>query len=176
MNAADSQRLLQHIRRLAGDPSGQLSDGELLRRYLAAREETAFATLMRRHGPMVFSVCQSVLRQRADAEDAFQAAFLILAQKAGSVRRHEGLGGWLQRVAYRRERTTSAANSARRGRRATPRTNHPAMSFPGASCGLSYIRSWRRCRNRYALHWCCAISKDGRKRKRRGNWVGLYPP
>jgi RNA polymerase sigma factor (sigma-70 family) len=101
MNVADSQRLLQHIRRLAGDPSGTPSDGELLRRYLAARDEAAFAALMRRHGPMVFSVCQSVLRQRDDAEDAFQAAFLILARKAGSVRRHEGLGGWLQRVAYR---------------------------------------------------------------------------
>jgi RNA polymerase sigma factor (sigma-70 family) len=50
---------------------------------------------------MVFSVCQSVLRQRHDAEDAFQAAFFILAQKAGSIRRHEGLAGWLQRVAYR---------------------------------------------------------------------------
>ncbi len=101
MTDADSHRLVQHIRRIAGDPSGTPSDGELLRRYLAARDEAAFATLMRRHGPMVFAVCQSVLRQRADAEDAFQAAFLILARKAGSVRKHEGLGGWLQRVAYR---------------------------------------------------------------------------
>ncbi len=101
MSTADSQRLVQHIRRLAGDPAGTLSDGELLRRYLAVRDEAAFATLMRRHGPMVFAVCQSLLRQRADAEDAFQAAFLILARKAGSVRKHEGLGGWLQRVAYR---------------------------------------------------------------------------
>jgi RNA polymerase sigma factor (sigma-70 family) len=101
MNAADSQRLIQHIRRLAGDPQSTLSDGELLRRYLIAQDEAAFTALVRRHGPMVFSVCQSVLRQRHDAEDAFQAAFLILARKAGSIRRHEGLGGWLQRVAYR---------------------------------------------------------------------------
>jgi RNA polymerase sigma factor (sigma-70 family) len=101
MSAADSQRLVQHIRRLAGDPSGTPSDGELLRRYLESREDAAFAALMRRHGPMVFSVCQSVLRQREDAEDAFQAAFLILARKAGSVRRHESLAGWLQRIAYR---------------------------------------------------------------------------
>ena len=101
MNAADSQRLLQHIRRLAGDPLGLPSDSELLRRYLERRDESAFAALMRRHGSMVYSVCQSVLRQGHDAEDAFQATFLILAQKAGAIRRHEGLGGWLQRVAYR---------------------------------------------------------------------------
>ena len=80
MNAADSQRLLQHIRRLAGDPPGAATDGELLQRYLVSHEEAAFAALIRRHGAMVFSVCQSVLRQRQDAEDAFQAAFLILAQ------------------------------------------------------------------------------------------------
>jgi RNA polymerase sigma factor (sigma-70 family) len=118
MNTADSQRLLQHIRRLAGDPSGAPSDGELLQRYLVARDEAAFAALMRRHGPMVFSVCQSVLRQRDDAEDAFQAAFLILARKAGSVRRHEGLGGWLQRVAYRVALKARADNLRRQEREA----------------------------------------------------------
>jgi RNA polymerase sigma factor (sigma-70 family) len=118
MNTADSHRLLQHIRRLAGDPSGTPSDGELLQRYLADRDEAAFATLMRRHGPMVFSVCQSVLRQRDDAEDAFQAAFLILAQKAGSIRRHEGLGGWLQRVAYRVALKARADNLRRQKREA----------------------------------------------------------
>jgi RNA polymerase sigma factor (sigma-70 family) len=101
MNRPNSQRLLQHIRRLAGDPQETLSDAELLHRFLVARDDSAFATVVQRHGPMVFSVCQSVLRQRHDAEDAFQAAFLILAQKAGSIRRHEGLAGWLQRVAYR---------------------------------------------------------------------------
>ncbi|HTU90056.1 MAG TPA: sigma-70 family RNA polymerase sigma factor, partial [Gemmataceae bacterium] len=100
MNAEDSQRLIQHIRRLAGDPQSTPSDGELLRRYLERREDAAFAALVRRHGPLVFSVCQSVLRQREDAEDALQAAFLILAQKAASIRRQEGLSGWLQRVAY----------------------------------------------------------------------------
>ncbi len=67
---------------------------------------------------MVFSVCQSVLRQRNDAEDAFQAAFLILAQKAGSIRRHEGLGGWLQRVAYRVALKARADNFRRQQREA----------------------------------------------------------
>ncbi|MGH7221773.1 MAG: RNA polymerase sigma factor [Gemmataceae bacterium] len=101
MNAADSQRLFQHIRRLAGDPPNTPCDGELLRRYLERRDDAAFAALVRRHGQMVFSVCQSVLRQRQDAEDAFQATFLILARKAATIRGQDGLGGWLQRVAYR---------------------------------------------------------------------------
>lgn len=101
MSAADSQRLLQHIRRLAGDPAGAPSDAELLRRYLERREQAAFSALIRRHGPMVFAACRSVLRQEQDAEDAFQATFLILAQKGSSIHRQEGLGGWLQRVAYR---------------------------------------------------------------------------
>jgi DNA-directed RNA polymerase specialized sigma24 family protein len=93
MNAADSQRLLQHICRLADGFQSTPSDGELLRRYLIARDQEAFAALVRRHGPMVFAVCQAVLRQRDDAEDAFQAAFLILARKAGSIRRQQALGG-----------------------------------------------------------------------------------
>ncbi|HZV06783.1 MAG TPA: sigma-70 family RNA polymerase sigma factor [Gemmataceae bacterium] len=118
MNTTDNQRLLQHIRRLAGDPSGPPSDGELLQRYMRCRDEAAFTALMRRHGPMVFSVCQSVLRQRDDAEDAFQAAFLILARKAGTVRRHEGLGGWLQRVAYRVALKARADNLRRQQREA----------------------------------------------------------
>lgn len=101
MNSAGSERLVQHIRRLAGDPQTAVSDGELLRRYRYAGDQVAFAALMWRHGPMVYPVCQSVLRQRQDTEDACQAAFLVLAQKAGSIRQHEELGGWLQHVAYR---------------------------------------------------------------------------
>jgi RNA polymerase sigma factor (sigma-70 family) len=135
MSTSDSQLLLQHIRRLAGDGSGTLSDGELLRRYLAAHDEAAFAMLMRRHGPMVFSVCQSVLRQRDDAEDAFQASFLILAQKAGSVRRHEGLGGWLQRVAYH----IALRARARKARRVIEEAKAtPATTAPSACDDLSW--------------------------------------
>jgi RNA polymerase sigma factor (sigma-70 family) len=83
---------------------------------------------MRRHGPMVFSVCQSVLRQRDDDEDAFQAAFLILSRKAGSVRRHEGLGGWLQRVAYRVALKARADNLRRQEREA--KTARSAVAEP----------------------------------------------
>lgn len=125
---ADSQPLLQHIRRLAGNPPGLPCDDELLRRYLVAREESAFTALVRRHGSMVFSVCQSVLRQREDAEDAYQAVFLILAQKASSIRQQEGLSGWLQRVAYRVALKARADKHRRQQREA--RTSRSSVTKP----------------------------------------------
>jgi RNA polymerase sigma factor (sigma-70 family) len=117
MNSASTERLLQHIRRLAGEPP-DTSDGELLRRYRESKDQAAFAALMRRHGPMVFSVCQAVLRRREDAEDAFQATFLILAQQAGSIRSHDDLSGWLQRVAYHVALKARADNAKRSKREA----------------------------------------------------------
>jgi RNA polymerase sigma factor (sigma-70 family) len=99
MSNPQADSLLRHIRSLAGEGAGAAADGELLGRFVAWRDETAFAELVRRHGPMVLSVCRGVLRQWQDAEDAFQATFLVLARKAASVRRH-ALGGWLHTVAY----------------------------------------------------------------------------
>ncbi len=122
MRTANTERILQHIRRLASQNESALADSALMHRYLAIGDQAAFTTLVHRHGPMVFAVCQSVLRQRHDAEDACQAVFLILTRKAGSIRQREGLGGWLQLVAYRvalrRERTNCAARPAKRKRRA----------------------------------------------------------
>jgi RNA polymerase sigma factor (sigma-70 family) len=83
---------------------GSLSDGELLDRFVsggATDAESAFGALIRRHGSMVFSVCRSVLRDRHEAEDAFQATFLVLARGARSIRRREALGAWLHGVARR---------------------------------------------------------------------------
>ncbi len=101
MSSVNSERLLEQIRRIASETPVSLPDAELLRRYRDGRDQAAFAALLRRHGAMVFAVCQSVLRQRQDSEDASQAAFLILARQAGSIGRPEALGGWLQRVAFR---------------------------------------------------------------------------
>lgn len=76
-----------------------LPDEILLERFARQREESAFAALLRRHGPMVLNVCRGILRQGHDVEDAFQATFLVLAQKAVSIRRGQSVGGWLHKVA-----------------------------------------------------------------------------
>src|SRR5436190_14182943 len=78
-----------------------LPDRELVESYLERRDEAAFAALVERHGPMVLGVCRSVLRHRHDAEDAFQATFLLLARKAQAIRRPDGLASWLHGVAHR---------------------------------------------------------------------------
>src|SRR5262249_37880502 len=91
-----SALLLRHVRKLSG-VAGEHGrrDGELLRRFVVGREEGAFAALVQRHGPLVWGVCRRVLRHEQDAEDAFQAAFLVLARRAASIRRGEALPSWL---------------------------------------------------------------------------------
>lgn len=76
------------------------SDWDLVARYIAGRDEAAFAEIVRRHGPLVAGVARRILGSAEDAEDVFQATFLILARKAAAIRRQESLPGWLSRVAY----------------------------------------------------------------------------
>lgn len=78
-----------------------LTDGELLKRFAQRHEEAVFAALMRRHGPMVLSVCRRVLRNSHDAEDAFQATFLVMIEKGHRLREPNLLANWLYGVAYR---------------------------------------------------------------------------
>jgi DNA-directed RNA polymerase specialized sigma24 family protein len=77
------------------------SDGVLLERFAGRGDETAFAALLQRHGPMVFALCRRLLADDHDAEDAFQATFLVLVRKARSIRKQASLGSWLFGVAYR---------------------------------------------------------------------------
>ncbi len=92
---------LRYLRTLtARQATGLLSDQQLLERFLHDRSEASFAALVARHGPMVLSVCRRVLQHTQDAEDAFQATFLVLTRKAGSIRKQASLGSWLHGVAY----------------------------------------------------------------------------
>jgi RNA polymerase sigma factor (sigma-70 family) len=92
----------RHVRRLGGTPAADaLDDAALLERFVAGRDEEAFAALVRRHGGLVWSVCRHALSRREDAEDAFQATFLVLTRKAASIRRGTAVASWLYGVAYR---------------------------------------------------------------------------
>src|SRR5262245_40732158 len=107
--------ILQLLRQVVEDRrTAGLSDELLLRRFSAERDEGCFHALMRRHGAMVLGVCRAVLRNEADAEDAFQAAFLILARKAASVRSAKSLSCWLHGVAYRTALAVRAEFARRR--------------------------------------------------------------
>jgi RNA polymerase sigma factor (sigma-70 family) len=101
MSTTSAAVVLRQLRGLAtAEQADRLSDRQLLERFEASHEEAAFAALVKRHGPLVWGVCRRVLRNSHDAEDVFQATFLVLAQKAGSAGRRGSLGGWLHRVAF----------------------------------------------------------------------------
>ncbi len=112
--------VLQHVEILfrEGTTAG-LSDGELLDRFLggsAEVAESAFAALVERHGPMVMRVCRRIVGDPHQAEDASQAAFLVLARKARSIHQTDSVAGWLYEVACRTS-ARAKARMARSGRR-----------------------------------------------------------
>ena len=106
----------RHLRMLfeVGTVAGQ-SDGQLLDLFVTRRDEAAFTALIERHGPMVQRVCHEVLGDHHDAQDAFQATFLVLARRAGSIRRRDSLASWLYGVALR-VGSCARSDSARRRR------------------------------------------------------------
>ncbi|HYH65179.1 MAG TPA: sigma-70 family RNA polymerase sigma factor [Urbifossiella sp.] len=105
-------RVLQAVCRAAAEP--EPTDGQLLAAYAGRRDEAAFAELVRRHGPMVWGVCRRALGRREDAEDAFQATFLVLVRKPGSVRPADRVGNWLHGVAVRAARKAARTVARRR--------------------------------------------------------------
>ncbi len=109
-----SGTLLRHVRQLLAGRCAA-PDGELLERFARGGDEAAFAALMQRHGPLVWGTVRRVLGREHDAEDAFQATFLVLARKARSVRRTASVGSFLYGVAYRLA-VRARADAARRGR------------------------------------------------------------
>ena len=115
---------LQHLGRTLLDDTASAPDAELVRRFVARRDHAAFAALVRRYGGVVFGVCRRVLRHEQDAEDAFQATFLVFARDAGRVERAGAVGNWLYGVAH------NVARKARTNRHRRTVKEHEAASQP----------------------------------------------
>jgi RNA polymerase sigma factor (sigma-70 family) len=115
MGAAQLTKAVQYLRTIAHkqDAAGR-TDTDLLNCYVQHRDETAFEALVRRHGAMVLSVCRRVLRNSHDAEDAFQATFLVLVRKANTLRSRGILANWLYGVAYRTALEAKRSSARRR--------------------------------------------------------------
>ena len=142
MTKTTTSPLLKLIRRaVERERTRQLSDQNLLREFRERGDEAAFEALLHRHGPMILSVCRNILGREADAEDAFQATCVILARKAGTIRKSASLASWLHGVAYR------TALKARV--RAGTREKHESLA-PGRSASDLDDISWREVR--HVLH------------------------
>jgi RNA polymerase sigma factor (sigma-70 family) len=117
MSGGAHGRVLREIQRLfRGGTASGLTEWQLLRRYVAEGDASAFEVLLSRHGPMVLGVCRRMLDDPTDVEDAFQATFLVLVRRAGALREHDVLGLWLYGVAFRVALRARSASSLRRRR------------------------------------------------------------
>lgn len=126
--------LLRHIRKILAVPeAAPVTDRQLLHCFAVGRDETAFAVLLQRHGRMVWGVCRRVLGHAEDAEDAFQATFLVLAHKAGSSHWQASVGSWLHEVAARVAAKAKARHAPRRAlpRKGVVMTPDPAAEAAG---------------------------------------------
>ena len=171
----------------AGTLAG-LSDGQLLERIAVRRgvgrerapeAESAFALLIERHGPMVLRVCRGVLGDPHEADDAFQATFLVLLRQAGSIRKRESVGPWLHGVAHR---VAAGARSAAARRRADERrwfdrrqeSDVPAQANTSSISRPRSTPSWIACPSAIAPRSCSATWRSARSTRPRGSSAGRW--
>ncbi len=135
---AGSRAVDRQIRALfAFGAAGDLTDQELLSRFATKGDESAFEALVSRHGPMVFRVCREILADSHDAQDAFQATFLVLLRRSASIRKRGSVGLWLHGVARR-----VSAKALAETLRARLRASRPGIG--PARCRLGPRRRSRR--------------------------------
>jgi RNA polymerase sigma factor (sigma-70 family) len=170
---AHGPRLYETLRDLAGGRDLR-SDAELIECFLTTRDEQAFGVLLGRHGPLVWGVCRRVLGRLHDAEDAFQATFLILARKAASIRRRTSLRCWLHGVALRvAVRAKAGARQQRQGPALDPRSaDGPADAACAAELASVLDEEIRRLPERYRvpLVLCYLLGRTNEEAARELGW------
>jgi RNA polymerase sigma factor (sigma-70 family) len=172
MIASQASQVFHCIRTLALHQHDGATDGNLLDLYVRQKDKAAFEALVRRHGPMVLGVCRRILGNRHDAEDAFQATFLVLVRKAASIRPAGMVGNWLYGVAQRTalEARRSAAKRRVKEAQVAPRTETPDDT-------LAHLRplldqELERLADKYrAVLLLCDL--EGRTRKEAAQQLGL---
>jgi RNA polymerase sigma factor (sigma-70 family) len=135
--------VVAYLRRVLSPPADGVPDAELLERFVHTRDEAAFELLVWRHGRAVLAICRRVLRDLHEAEDAFQATFLLLARRAGSIGRRAAVGGWLRKVAYR-VALEARSRSVRRQVREQARAGRPSGTSSADPVALAEGRDLQR--------------------------------
>ncbi|QJW97384.1 sigma-70 family RNA polymerase sigma factor [Frigoriglobus tundricola] len=129
MATKETSDVVRLLHRLSGEqPGAEPSDGQLLQQFVSGRDEAAFSTILLRHGPLVLGVCRQILRDTHAAEDAFQATFLVLARKAGTIRDRASVAAWLHRVAVNIARSARTDTTRRRTHESQAATMSPTYS------------------------------------------------
>ena len=186
VSAGDVQRQLRHLFE-AGSAIG-LADGQLLDRFVSAGRhgqnesaESAFETILSRHGSTVLTVCRQVLGDAHAAEDAFQTTFLVLVRRAGSlrIREHGSLGPWLYGVAYRtalKARQGGFRRQAREHRVAVPqaRVGQGAATVEHDDFGAALHEEVNRLPAKYRRRWSFATSKAKHTTRRPHRFGGRW--
>src|SRR4051812_40508700 len=130
MSANPMTAVMRKLRRIVLARSDKLCEERLLEAFIQSSDETAFETIVRRHGSLVIGVCRRVLRNHHDAEDAFQATFLVLARKAASIVKRGALAHWLYGVAFHASLKAKAAAAKRRKREQESTAMHGHETVP----------------------------------------------
>jgi RNA polymerase sigma factor (sigma-70 family) len=170
--------VLKQVRKLAAIQSARLApDYELLQQFVRSNDEAALTVLIERHGPMVLGVCRRALRCPADAEDAYQATFLVFSRKAAAIRKTASLGSWLHgvalRVAARLKRECARRKHHERSSQ-PPATRNPADEVSWAEVQTVLDEELQRLPERFrAVLILCYL--DGKTRDEAANQLGLTP-
>jgi RNA polymerase sigma factor (sigma-70 family) len=168
MPTAHAGAILRHVQRFVEAHAEQaLDDGQLLRRFAVGREEAAFAALLRRHGSLVWGVCRHVLRHEHDAEDAFQATFLVLARRASTIRKVASVASWLHGVAFRiatRARHAATSRQQRERQVASAEEAPPSAELAARDLQAMLDEELQRLPEKYRAPFiaCCL---EGRRRQ-----------